>query len=91
MGKDEQFITSKKVNPKSSALQLSLIAVARSIAETAQPVVVTGDLNDVAWSATTRLFRKISGLFDPRVGRDMFNTFHADYPFSIDLLPVTNA
>ena len=56
-----------------------LVLVAREVAERRGPTIVAGDLNDVAWSHTSRLFRRISRLLDPRVGRGMFNSFHAGH------------
>jgi hypothetical protein len=42
--------------------------------ESEGPRIISGDLNDVAWSKTTRLFLKITKL----LGRGIFNSFKAD-------------
>jgi len=51
----------------------------KELAQEKRPTIIGGDLNDVAWSSTTRLFLRVSKMLDPRRGRGMFNTFHADH------------
>lgn len=48
--------------------------------------IVLGDLNDVVWSRASKLFKKETGLKDPRVGRGTFSTFptYAPVRFPID-------
>jgi endonuclease/exonuclease/phosphatase (EEP) superfamily protein YafD len=58
-----------------------ILMVAERARKDLLPLIVTGDLNDVAWSPTTRRFLRISGLLDPRQGRGLFNTFDARYWF----------
>ena len=66
---------------KSTTRDAELLMVGRHIKENNQTAILAGDLNDVAWSKTTLMFQRISGLLDPRIGRFFINTFHVDYPF----------
>ncbi|MFB6098595.1 MAG: endonuclease/exonuclease/phosphatase family protein [Salinibacter sp.] len=67
-------------DPDTTERDAELVLLAREIQDRDAPTIVGGDLNDVSWSYTTRLFQKISGLLDPRIGRGLYNTFHARYP-----------
>lgn len=57
-----------------------LIKVAREVRNDGRAAIVMGDLNDVAWSRTSRLFKRVAGMNDPRVGRGFYPTFNANYP-----------
>ncbi len=56
-----------------------LVMVGREVENSDEPTLIAGDLNDVAWSHTTRLFQRLSGTLDPRVGRGFINSFHAGH------------
>ncbi len=69
-----------EVHENTEERDAEILIVGQQIASDGRPSIVAGDLNDVAWSDTTRLFQRISGTLDPRRGRGNFNTFHARYP-----------
>jgi endonuclease/exonuclease/phosphatase (EEP) superfamily protein YafD len=64
----------------STAKDKELMKVAFEVEAEKRPCIVMGDLNDVAWSHVTQLFRKVSGLLDPRLGRGFYSTFSARNP-----------
>lgn len=68
-------------NPRSTERDKELLLIGKEAKKSKLPVIVAGDMNDVAWSYTTELFLKTSGLLDPRRGRGFYSTFHAKIPF----------
>lgn len=68
-------------NETSKERDAELMVTGKQIRETDKPTVVCGDMNDVVWSRTTRLFKKMTGMIDPRIGRGFFPTYHAGYWF----------
>lgn len=68
-------------NLYSTAKDKELMKIALKVRECSLPCIVFGDLNDVAWSHITELFRKTSTLLDPRRGRGFYSTFSAHHWF----------
>jgi endonuclease/exonuclease/phosphatase (EEP) superfamily protein YafD len=58
-----------------------LVLAAQAVGSGPRPAILAGDLNAVAWSRETELFMRAGGLLDPRIGRGMFSTFPANWPW----------
>lgn len=58
-----------------------LLSIAKRIRNIEYEVICIGDFNNVAWSESSKLFRKTSELIDARIGRGLICTFHANYWF----------
>lgn len=65
----------------STAKDKELMKIALKARDCELPILVFGDLNDVAWSYTTTLFSKVSDLLDVRKGRGFYSTFSAKHWF----------
>lgn len=57
-----------------------LVLIGKEVRASGRAAIVMGDLNDVAWSHTSRLFTRLSGTRDARVGRGLYPTFPAHLP-----------
>lgn len=68
-------------NDTSVERDAELMLTGKFIRKQKLPTVVCGDMNDVVWSRPTSLFKKMTGMKDPRVGRGFYPTYHAKYWF----------
>ncbi|MGB1451000.1 MAG: endonuclease/exonuclease/phosphatase family protein, partial [Marinirhabdus sp.] len=68
-------------NETSKERDAELMIVGKKIRQKNMPAVVCGDMNDVVWSRIARLFKKMTGMVDPRTGRGFFPTYHAGHWF----------
>ncbi|QTV06208.1 endonuclease/exonuclease/phosphatase family protein [Faecalibacter bovis] len=68
-------------NEESTERDAEILITGKAAKNYGKACIVFGDMNDVAWSRTTRLFLKTSQMLDPRRGRGMYNTFHVKYWF----------
>ena len=69
-----------------------ILYAARFARGTDRPLVAMGDFNDAAWSDTAQRFKRYGRYLDPRVGRGLYASFHANnllIRFAIDQLYVT--
>lgn len=48
--------------------------------ESGLPTFTVGDFNDVGWSESSQLFRRVGRYVDPRIGRGFYATFPASLP-----------
>lgn len=66
-----------------------LLSVAKKVRSNSGSSLVVGDFNNVAWSRSSKLFRKTSQMIDGRIGKGLISTFHAEYwllRYPIDLM-----
>ena len=68
-------------NEESTERDAEILMTGKAAKDYGKACIVFGDMNDVAWSRTTRLFLKTSQMLDPRRGRGMYNTFHVKHWF----------